>query len=107
MKIKPIVVRAAAHNDVLAAIDYYRREASPRVALGFVDAVERAYQHISRQPASGSPHYGQELDLPGVRGWSVTGFPWLVFYIEHSRRVDILRVLHGERDIPASLRSLP
>ena len=107
MSTKPVVVRAAAHNDVLAAIDYYRREASARVALEFVDAIERAYQHISRHPASGSPRYGQELDLPGVRVWPVSGFPWLVFYVERTRRMDVLRILHGERDIPASLRQQP
>ncbi len=104
MKAKPIVVRAAAHNDVLAAIDYYRREAPPGVSLKFIDALKHAYQHISSHPASGSARYGQELDLPGVRSWSVAGFPWLVFYVERSKRVDVLRVLHGERDIPASLR---
>jgi len=32
-----------------------------QAALGFVNAVEEAYEHIGRNPASGSPRYAVEL----------------------------------------------
>jgi toxin ParE1/3/4 len=49
---KPIVPRELANLDVDEAIVYCLSEASALVALGFVDALERAYRQISRQPAS-------------------------------------------------------
>ncbi len=107
MKAKPVIPREQAQRDVDEAIAYYLAQDGGQAALGLIDALERAYAHISRHPASGSPRYGQEFDLPGVRVWPVSGFPWLVFYVERTRRMDVLRILHGERDIPASLRQQP
>ena len=64
-------------------------------------ALGKAYTHIARQPASGSPRYAHELNLPGLRFWPLTRFPYLVFYFERDDCVDVWRVLHGQRDIPA------
>ena len=54
MKAKPIVPRELANRDVEDAIEYYLREASDQAALDFVGALERAYRHIGRHPASGT-----------------------------------------------------
>lgn len=105
MKTKPVVPRLLAQQDVEEALDYYLQQAGPAVALGLVDALELAYGHISRQPASGSPRYGHELGLPGLRSWPLTGYPYLVFYIERDAHVDVWRVLQAQRDIPAWLSS--
>jgi toxin ParE1/3/4 len=40
------------------------------------------------------------LNLPGLRSWPLTRYPYLVFYVERSDHVDVWRVLHGQRDIP-------
>jgi len=69
-------------------------------ALGFIDALEQAYAHIGRHPATGSPRYAHELNLPGLRSWPLTRFPYLIFYVEHPGHLDVWRVLHGQRDIP-------
>jgi toxin ParE1/3/4 len=63
--------------------------------LGFIDALEQAYSHISRHPTTG------ELNLPGLRFWPLKRYPHLVFYLERSDHIDVWRVLHGKRDIPA------
>ncbi len=42
-----------------------------------------------------------DLDLPGLRAWSLTRYPYLVFYVERPAHIDVWRVLHGQRDIPA------
>jgi toxin ParE1/3/4 len=86
------------------AIAHYLGEGGERVALSFIEAVERAYAHVGRQPASGSPRYAQELNLPGLRAWPLDRFPYLVFYVERQDHVDLWRVLHGRRDIPDWLR---
>jgi toxin ParE1/3/4 len=101
---KPIVPREQANHDVDAAVDYYLKEAGGRIALDFIDALERAYRHISRHPASGSTHYSVELSLAGLRTWPVRRFPHIVFYVEAPDEVDVWRVLHGPRDIPEWMR---
>lgn len=101
MKVKPAVPREQANQDVDDAIAYYLEEASSSVALGFIDALERAYKHIARHPGTGSPRYGHELDLPGLRAWALSSYPYLVCYVERPDQIDIWRVLHGQRDIPA------
>lgn len=104
MKCKPIIPRIIAQRDVDDAIDHYLNEASEQIALGFIDALEQAYKHITRHPATGSTRYAHELDLPGLRSWPLKHYPFLIFYVEQSSHIDIWRVLHGQRDIPSWLR---
>lgn len=101
---KIVVPRERALHDIDEAIAYYLAEAGQKVALRLIDALEWAFRHISTYPGSGSPRYALELDLPELRCWPLQRFPHLIFYVEGERNVDVWRVLHGERDIPAWLR---
>jgi toxin ParE1/3/4 len=101
VKTKPVVPRELAKRDVDEAIEHYLSEDAAEAALGFIDALERAYTHISRHPSSGSPRYAHELNLPGLRSWPLTRYPYLLFYVEQPDHVDVWRVLHSQRDIPA------
>ncbi len=101
MKSKPVIPRDLANRDVDAAIRHYLRENAEQAAIGFIDALEQAYAHIGRNPATGSPRYAHELNLPGLRFWPLKHYPHLIFYIERDDRIDVWRVLHGQRDIPA------
>jgi toxin ParE1/3/4 len=87
-----------------AIVDYYLAEAGRAAALGFVEALDRALRHIGEHPAAGSPRYGHELDLPGLRVWPVRRFPHMIFYVEREAEIDVWRILHGRRDIPEWLR---
>lgn len=100
MTTKRVVLRERAKQDVNDAIDHYLSEGAEQAALHFVGDLERAYTHLSRQSASGSPRYAHELNLPGLRFWPLTRFPHLVFYFERDDVVDVWRVLHAKRDIP-------
>jgi toxin ParE1/3/4 len=100
----PLVRRARADADVTEAIDYYLAE-SNAAALGFIDALEAAYEHIRRAPATGSPRYAHELNLPGLRFWPCKRYPYLVFYVERAGRVEVWRVVHARRDIPKWLQN--
>ena len=104
MMAKPIIPREQARRDVEMAADYYAAEAGEAVALRFIDAVEAAFRATGRYPAAGSPRYGHELGLPGLRSHLVKGFPFLIFYAEQDTHVDVWRVLHAQRDIPAWLQ---
>lgn len=104
MKAKPIIPRELANRDVEEALAYYLREAGDQVALGFVNALEKAYAYIGRHAPAGSPRYAHELNLPGLRVWPLSRYPYLVFYVEHDDHIDVWRVLNSQRDIPAWLR---
>jgi len=99
--VKAVVPRALANQDVEQAIDHYLTEATAKVALGFVDALEKAYAHIARHPSSGSPRYAHQLGLADLRFWPLGRYPYLVFYVERDAHIDVWRVLHEQRDVPA------
>jgi len=105
MKQKPVIPRTLASQDVDQAIAYYLEQQAEAAALGFIDALEHAYNQIGLYPDSGSPRYAHELDLPRLRSWPVKGYPHMVFYVDRPDYVDVWRVLHGMRDIPTWLQN--
>jgi toxin ParE1/3/4 len=100
VKAKPVVPRERANGTSRTRSPSLAEGAAP-AAIGFIDALETAYNHIGRRPATGSPRYAHELNLPRLRSWPLTRSPYLVFYVEHPDHIDVWRVLHGRRDIPA------
>ncbi len=105
MRVKPAIPRDKALRDVDIALDYYLAVAPARVAQGFVTALKSAYTHLSHHPASGSPRYAHEMDLPGLRSWPLNGYPYLVFYVERDQHLDVWRVLHMQQQIPDELQA--
>ncbi|MCL2344319.1 MAG: type II toxin-antitoxin system RelE/ParE family toxin [Desulfobulbus sp.] len=103
MKAKPVIPKGLATQDVEEAISDYLSVEAEQTALGFIDALEQAYTHIGRRSATGSSRYAHELDLPGLRSWPLKRYPHIAFYVERADHVDVWRVLHGMRDIPAGL----
>jgi plasmid stabilization system protein ParE len=65
----------------------------------------RKRQGVIRDPRrAGASRYAYELDIPGLRRWPLRRFPYLIFYMEQADHIDVWRVLHGRRDIPALMR---
>jgi toxin ParE1/3/4 len=107
LKTKPVIPRELALRDVEQAVAYYLDEGAPSAALGLIDALEKAYAHIGRHPATGSPRYAHELNLPDLRFWPLTRYPHGVFDMDKADHIDVWRVLHGQRDIPTWLQTEP
>lgn len=99
---KPAHVRPRANRDIDEALAYLLME-NPAAASSFLDTIERDFDTRSRQPGIGSLRYADILPIEGLRMWPVTGFPWLIFYLERSNHLDVIRVLHNRRDIPSLL----
>ena len=104
MNAKPIVLREQAGSDIESATDFYAEHAGQDVALGFIAALKNAYRAIAARPATGSPLYGHELGIPGLRSQRLKRYPYLIFYIERDDLIDVWRVLHAQRDIPARMQ---
>jgi toxin ParE1/3/4 len=100
---KAVVLRERAARDVDEAIAHYLKEGAEGLAHDFIDALEHAIRHIGTHPGTGSPRYAVELDLADIRSWPLKRFPYLIFYAEHERDIDVWRVLHAQRDVPAWL----
>ena len=95
MKPKRVIPRELAGKDVEGAGD--------QVAWGFIESLQKAFDHIGRHPRTGSPRYAHELSLPGLRMWSLKRYPYWVFYVELDSHIDVWRVLNSQRDIPTWL----
>ena len=101
MTARPVVPRQVAQQDIDEAIAYYQAEGGDVLALRFIDALQQAFRRIGSHPGVGSLRYAYELGLEGLRAWPLRRFPLLVFYREQPDHIDVWRVLHAQRDIPA------
>ena len=99
-----VLPRGDAKADISAINAHYRTEAGPGTAGRFRTATAQAMALIKQNPGIGSPRIGHLLNMADLRVWPITGFPYLIFYIHEHGQVDVLRILHSARDIPASLR---
>ena len=104
MSAVPVVLRERARRDIDEAVAHYVTEAGTAGALAFIDALEDACREIGERPATGSPRYADELDIPGLRFRPAGRFPYLIFYVETETDIEVWRVLHGARDIPEGMQ---
>jgi len=98
---KPVIPRERANLDIDEALHHYVTQANEKIAFGFIDALERAFYHIAHHPAAGAPRYAHELNLPCLCFHPLKRYPYFVFYKEYDDHIDVWRILHANRDIPA------
>lgn len=98
-----VKLRQRAILDADSAFDYLQAQAPAGTAENFVDDLERAFGLLARHPLTGSLRFAFGLDIPNLRTWPLERFPYLIFYITSDQQVDVWRILHTSRDIPASL----
>ena len=82
----------------LANARAYIAEERPAAAAKTVERIEEALVALVRHPEVGRP--GR---VEGTRELVVTGTPFIIPYRIHSKRVEILAVLHGARRWPDEL----
>jgi toxin ParE1/3/4 len=95
--------------DLAKQVDWYRDNASPEIAVRFVDAVEATLAALTKSPGLGRPRFVDWPDLAEIRSWRVNR-PFhrhLIFYRFHSETLYAERLIHGARDLPRRLRELP
>lgn len=77
------------------------------IAMDDPDAADRVVQAFEQNVSllATQPELGQlKPRLRGLRMWVVTEFPnYLMFYRERNGVLEIVRVLHGARDVPSIL----
>jgi toxin ParE1/3/4 len=78
---------------------------SPDAAFRFLEAAERAFGQLAGTPGLGGVWETDDPRLAGLRVWPIPGFEkYLVFYRPADDGIEVIRVLHGSRDIDSLLR---
>ena len=88
------VLTPAAEGDLLKIIEYLKGD-NPNAVLKVVDALDQAMQRLAESPGIG--HVRPDLTDEDVRFWPV--FTYLVVYRSETKPLEIVRVLHGKRDV--------
>jgi toxin ParE1/3/4 len=97
---------AAARDDVDEYAAHIAHN-SVQAAMEFAPAAVRTGQMLCMMPYIGREFEMRRLRGQGVRRLTITGFPnHLVIYRVRSRTIDVLRVIHGARDLPRVLPKL-
>ncbi len=66
----------------------------------FLTAAERAFEELASLPSVGRERRFRSPELAGVRSLPIPGFEnWLIFYRPMDVGIQVIRVLHGARDI--------
>src|SRR5438552_3275547 len=88
------VLTPAAEGDLLKILEYLEGD-GPSAILRVIDAVYEAMQLLADNPGIG--HVRTDLTDADVRFWPV--FKYLVIYRPETNPLEIVRVLHGRRDV--------
>ena len=99
-----VIVRAQAELDV-DEIAARIAENNLDAALRFLRAVENAYELLAAWPRIGTRRIARNPSLCGLRSYPIRRFRnYLIFYLPFEDGVEIVRVIHGARDLPVVLR---
>jgi toxin ParE1/3/4 len=101
----PVTVRSRARIEILEQFYYYGESASLKTANRFLAAIEGTAGLISRYPAIGRKCDFGISRLSGMRRIPVKGFRQvIIFYVTTGKAIEVIRVLHGARDIDSIFR---
>jgi toxin ParE1/3/4 len=99
----PLVQRERARADLLELVAWIAAD-NPKAALALHDAYERSLDLLADNPRLGRLYASGSPQLAGMRVLAVRRFrKILIFYRALPEAVEIVRLLHGSRDIPAVL----
>ena len=95
-----ILKTSAAQRDLDRIAAYLQEQASPRVAVRFLDASNRDFARLARMPGLGSICESDHPTLSGLRLWPIRRFKnHLILYRPLPNGIEVLRVFHGAQDI--------
>jgi len=95
-----VTQRPRARLDLLEQFVYFSEEANVALAERYYAAVDQTCSMLVNQPHAGVLYDSGVAQLEGLRRFPVHGFEsYLIFYLPHPEGMDVIRVLHGARDI--------
>jgi toxin ParE1/3/4 len=98
---RSVWVTPRALQDVADLAVYIGRN-NATAAGNFLDAFDRLCEMVSQWPETGAPVRFANPRLAGLRVLRLPAFPnHLVFYLPAGESIQVVRVLHGSRDLDA------
>jgi toxin ParE1/3/4 len=96
-------VRARADLDVDQIAEYIGAR-NATAGRNFMLATRREFEFLAENPLAGTIHPGRNRKVKGLRSWPIKHYRnYLVLYLPRTDGVEIVRVLHGARDIDAAM----
>jgi toxin ParE1/3/4 len=96
-------IRPQVYLDLDEIAAWIQRD-SPNAAMRFLDSAEVTFQSLAELPGMGGRFGLSNPRLQELRCFPVKGFAnYLIFYLPHSEGIDVIRVIHGARDLPTIL----
>ena len=95
------VLTRAARADVAEIAAYIHNHGSPEAAKRVGEELRRAMQKLAEIPGMG--HLRNDLADESLRVWSV--YSYLILYRPESTPLQVIRVLHGARDVETIIES--
>ena len=94
-----VLIRPRAQADLDDTAEYLGQD-NPAVASRFLAATEEAFQQLLATPGLGRVREYLNPKLTGLCSWRIRGFEkWLAFYRSTDDGIDVVRILHGARDL--------
>lgn len=104
---RALIVRRRALEDVLEIFERIAVD-QPEAAVRFERSFRRQCEMLIAFPYSGRAREFRGRAVRGLRSVPLTDFTsWLVFYRVRRDAVDVVRVLHGARDLRRALKDRP
>ena len=104
---KPLkIIRAEEALNDIADIHLFIALNNPAAAERFLTALPLSFNTLAQWPEVGARYQSNRAELSALRFWPVRRFMnYLIFYrvTAAPRRLHIVRVLHGARDLPQVL----
>jgi plasmid stabilization system protein ParE len=97
----PYVVTPPALEDMRGILSYLHDSAGLAVALRVHEQLVRGFERIASRP-----HLVGHIrrDLPNEKMRAMRVYSYLVFYLPDTDPVEILRVIHGARDVSVAFQ---
>ncbi len=95
--------------DLKEQAGWYIEQGGFGLAERYLSAVSGTLARLARHPFSGRPRMFRAAGLSGLRS-VVVARPFdthLVFYRVEGKTIEVVRVMHGARDLPRRLRQAP
>src|SRR5215208_396087 len=94
-----LTIRAFADEDIDAIARFIAKD-NLDAGKRFYDAIAHDLLLLSANPRMGARRKARDPRLQEIRSWPVSGYRnYLVFYLAMDDGVDVVRVLHGARDV--------
>jgi toxin ParE1/3/4 len=97
-------IQPRADDDVTRIVSRIAQD-NLAAALKAYDAAEHAFKFLAENPGAGPEVEPPIPEFPGLRFWPITPYRnYLVLYSKLADGVQIVRVLHGARDLSSAMK---